>query len=64
MLFSLVQLSGIILVDFKAIDLLQIRYSTFGRYWRKWKYNGRKHQLSIYFKKFHESFGTQVFIVL
>jgi hypothetical protein len=32
-----------------------IRYFAFVRYWRKWEYNGRAHQLFIDFSKAYDS---------
>jgi hypothetical protein len=54
------KLLGIISVASVVTDLLQIRFSTFGRYWRKWEYNGSVHQLFIDFKKAYDSVKREV----
>jgi hypothetical protein len=46
------KLLGIINVGSNIIDQLLIRFSAFGRYWRKkWEYNETVYQLFIDFKK-------------
>jgi hypothetical protein len=48
-------------VDFEVIDRLLIRYSAFVRCWRKkWEYNGRIHQLFLYFEKAPDSLRIEV----
>jgi hypothetical protein len=56
-----IKLLGIINVGSVITDLLPIRFSTFGRYYRKkWEYNGMVHQLFIDFKKAYGSIKRQV----
>jgi hypothetical protein len=55
------KLLGIISVDSVVTDLLWIRFSTFGRYYRKkWEYNGTVHQFFIDFKKAYDSVKREV----
>jgi hypothetical protein len=55
------KLLGIISVGSTITDLLQIRFSAFGRYYRKkCEYNGMVHQLFIDFKKAYDSVKREV----
>jgi hypothetical protein len=60
-----VKLLGIISVDSVIIDLLTIRSSTSGRYWRKkWEYNGTVRKIFIDFKKAHGSVKRVLYNIL
>jgi hypothetical protein len=59
------KLLGIINVGSIITDLLWIRFSTSGRYWRKkWEYNGTVHQLFIDFKKAYDSVKREVLYII
>jgi hypothetical protein len=55
------KLLWIISVGSVVIDLLWIRFSTFGSYYRKkWEYNDTVHQLFIDFRKAYDSVKREV----
>jgi len=51
-------------IEFDVIDQLMIICSVFVRYWRKWKYNGRVHQLFIHFKEVLTPLGERYCTIL